>query len=168
MPVEGSRGRRSLAVLVGVATIAMGLASCGSSATGLEPATSAGKSELGLGSFQVASIGAPPGTISPVACVVGDHELFLGADLVDPASGLVVRLVIDPIEGPVLRIYDADAPFDRSVLFFREECTDFVMRLADTGTTVNNIVERSLELEVDCENEDGATIRGRAVAARCD
>ena len=42
------------------------------------------------------------------------------------------------------------------------------MSLAETGTTVNNIVERRLELEVDCENEDGATIRGSAAAARCD
>ena len=116
----------------------------------------------------MASIGAPPGTISPASCIAGDHDLFLGADLVDPDTGLVVRLVIDPLQGPVLRIYDGDAPFDRSVLFFRDECTVFTMSLAETGTTVNNIIERHLELEVDCENEDGATIRGSAAAARCD
>ena len=79
-----------------------------------------------------------------------------------------MRLVIAPLYGPALRIYDADAPFDRSVLFFRDECTTFEMELGETGATVNNIVERSLELQVDCENEDGATIRGSASVARCD
>ena len=54
------------------------------------------------------------------------------------------------------------------MLFFRDECTTFEMELGETGATVNNIVERSLELEVDCENEDGATIRGSASVARCD
>ncbi len=54
------------------------------------------------------------------------------------------------------------------MLFFRDECTTFGMELGETGTMVNNIVERRLELEVECENEDGATIRGSAAVARCD
>lgn len=160
------RGMR-WARLAGATAVAAALAGCLSSATGLETSTAAG-SDARLGSFDVASIGAPPGTISPASCGAGDHELFLGADLVDPDTRLVVRLVVDPIDGPVIRVYDADAPFDRSVVFFRDECTTFTMDLAETGTMVNNIVERRLELEIECENADGATIRGRASAARCD
>lgn len=167
--MAGRRRRRgwSLAVLAGTSALAACLAGCVSSATGLEPETAVAEAGERLGTFRVASIGAPPGTISPASCIAGDHDLFLGADLVDPDTGLVVRLVIDPLQGPVLRIYDGDAPFDRSVLFFRDECTVFTMSLAETGTTVNNIIERHLELEVDCENEDGATIRGSAAAAAC-
>lgn len=165
-----SRRRRGMrwAALAGSTFVASGLAGCLSSATGLEAATAAGDAGERLGSFEVASIGAPPGTIAPATCVVGDHELFLGADLVDPDSHLVVRLVIDPLDGPALRVYDADEPFDRSVLFFRDECTAFAIDLAETGSMVNNIVERRLELEVECENEDGATIRGSVTVARCD
>ena len=165
-----SRRRRGMrwAALAGSTVVASGLAGCLSSATGLEAATAAGDAGQRLGSFEVASIGAPPGTIAPVTCVVGDHELFLGADLVDPDTNLVVRLVVDPLDGPALRVYDADEPFDRSVLFFRDECTAFAMDLAETGSMVNNIVERRLELEVECENEDGATIRGSVTVARCD
>lgn len=159
---------RRLGRLVGVLSMSTLLAGCTTSATGLEPSTADGGSEAALGSFDVASIGAPPATIRPTACQAGDHELFLGADLVDPATGMVVRLVIDPLDGPALRVYDSDAPFDRTVLFFREECSQFDMTLGETGTIVNNIVERTLELEVDCENELGATIRGRARAASCD
>ena len=107
-------------------------------------------------------------TFAPAACIVGDHALFRGAALVDPESNLVARLVVDPSDGPALRVYDADEPFDRSVLFFRDECMVFTMELEETGTMVNNIVERRLELEVECENEDGATIRGSASVARCD
>jgi hypothetical protein len=121
-----------------------------------------------LGSFEVASLGAPHATISPSSCVSGEHDVFLGADLLDPGTHLVVRLVIDPLNGPALRVYDADEPFDRSVIFFRDECPIFDMTLERTGYMVNDIVIRSLDLEVECENEDGATIRGSATAGRCD
>lgn len=121
-----------------------------------------------LGRFEVASIGAPPGTIAPRTCLAGDHELFLGADLVDPESGLVVRLAIDPLYGPALRVFDEDEPFDRSVLFFREECTTFGMDFGETGASINGVTVRSLELDVDCENEEGAVIRGRATASSCE
>lgn len=159
------RGVRCAALASGI-VFASGLAGCLASAVGPAPATAAAGERLG--SFEVASVGAPPGTIRPSSCVVGDHELFLGADLVDPDTHLVVRLVIDPLAGPALRVYDTDEPFDRSVVFFRDECTAFGMDLAETGAMVNNIVERRLELEVDCENEDGATIRGSVTAADCD
>ncbi len=168
MESRGCRGGVRCAVLAGSVVFASGLSGCLAAATGLEPATPAGAPGGRLGSFEVGSIGAPPGTIAPATCVGGDHELFLGADLVDPDSNLVVRLVVDPLDGPALRVYDADEPFDRSVLFFREECTKFGMDLAETGSMVNNIVERRLELEVDCQNEDGATIRGNVTAALCD
>ncbi len=171
MGSSGRRGGMRCAVLaVGIVGTAA-LPGCFAAATGLAAATGAGGPDgpgERLGSFDVASIGAPPGTIAPTTCIVGDHDLFLGADLVDRDSNLVVRLVIDPLAGPAVRVYDADAPFDRSVLFFRDECTTFGMELAETGSMVNNIVERSLELEIECENEDGATIRGSASAARCD
>jgi hypothetical protein len=147
---------------------AAGLPGCSSSATGLAAPATAGDAARRLGSFQVASIGAPPGTIAPTACAAGDHERYLGAELVDADTNLIVRLVIDPLWGPALRVYDGDAPFDRSVLFFREECTTFEMALDETGSTVNGIVERSLALAVECENEDGAVIRGSASAASCD
>lgn len=168
------QGRGRFAVFAGSLVFACGLGGCFSAATGLAAATAAtaaGAADMAgprLGTFAVASLGAPPGTIAPATCIVGDHELFLGADLVDPDTQMVVRLVIDPLDGPAIRVYDADAPFDRSVVFFRDECTTFEMELAETGSMVNNIAGRRLELEVDCENEDGATIRGRASAAGCD
>ncbi len=168
------RGRTHLPAIVAIAavsTFAPALLGCFSTAPGLAAHSAgqgSGESQGALGSFEVASVGAPPGRIAPASCVAGDRELFLGADLVDPGTKLVVRLVIDPLDGPALRIYDADAPFDRSVLFFREDCATFELDLEPTGWIVNDIVVRRLELKVDCENETGATIRGSASAGRCD
>jgi len=155
------------AIAAGIA-LAPALLGCFSAAPSLQAADGSGDPSERLGTFDVASIGAPPGRIAPQTCVAGDHELFLGADLVDPATNLVVRLVVDPLDGPALRVYDSGAPFDRSVLFFRDECTTFEMHLEPTGWIVNDIVVRRLELKVECENEAGATIRGSAAAARCD
>ena len=164
----------AIAAIASVIALAPALLGCFSTAPGLaahsagSEASDSGKSGSALGSFEVASVGAPPGRIAPASCVAGDHELFLGADLVDPGTKLVVRLVIDPLDGPALRIYDADAPFDRSVLFLRDDCATFELDLEPTGWIVNDIVVRRLELKVDCENETGATIRGSASAGRCD
>ena len=160
-----------LALLALLALPTLPLLGCASSSNpGLDSSTAGGKADPDaprLGSFTVASIGAPPGTIEPTQCLAGDNELFLGVDLVDPATRLVVRLVIDPLAGPALRVFDSGARFDRSVLFFREECTIFSMDFGSTGWIVDDIIVRRIELEVECENEDGATIRGRVSAERC-
>jgi len=120
----------------------------------------------GIGRFEVSSAAVSRGVIVPTRCEAGDHENFLGGDLRDDSLGITVRLVVDPLYGPALRVYDTSAPFERAVLFFEEECERFEMRLDRAGFRVDNASVRDLELEVDCENEDGATIFGRA-AARC-
>lgn len=169
-----SWGRTHLPAIAAGVVFAPAVLGCFSSAPRLS-ATSAsrGSGDAGepggsLGAFDVASVGAPPGKVTPKSCVAGDHELFLGADLVDPGTKLVVRVVVDPLDGPALRVYDSATPFERSVLFFRDECTTFEMNLEPTGWIVNDIVVRRLQLNVECENEEGATIRGSAAAARCD
>jgi hypothetical protein len=170
-PLRARASLPLLALLASLGLLSLPLQGCASSSTpgpgeptaGVRPAPDAPR----LGSFTVASIGAPPGTIEPTQCLAGDNELFLGVDLVDPATALVVRLVIDPLAGPALRVFDSDARFDRSVLFFRDECTVFTMDFGSTGWIVDDIIVRRIELEVECENEDGATIRGRVLAERC-
>lgn len=120
-----------------------------------------------LGEFTVTSPGGARGTVTPTVCLAGDRELFLGADLLDERSGLVVRLVVDPLEGPILRVFDRAAPFERTVLLFREECTSFELSLEETGWTINDLPVRRLELAIDCESEEGAAIAGRASAEHC-
>lgn len=126
-----------------------------------------GVSGPALGEFTVTSPGGARGTVTPTVCLAGDRELFLGADLVDGSAGLIVRLVVDPLEGPILRVFDRAAPFERSVLFFREGCASFELSLEETGWTINDLPVRRLELAIDCESEEGAAIAGRAAAEHC-
>jgi len=174
MPRRMHRGRTHLLWIAAGVVLAPAILGCFSAAPGLAARSANGESGKAvkpggaLGAFEVAAVGAPPGRIAPTSCVAGDHELFLGADLVDPGTKLVVRLVIDPLDGPAVRVYDAGAPFERSVLFFRDECSAFTMHLEPTGWIINDIIVRRLELSVECENEAGATIRGSVSAARCD
>lgn len=140
----------------------------------VHPAAVAGEAGSGpgsasaLGQFAITSPGGASGTVAPTSCTSGDRELFLGVDLTDERSGLVVRLVVDPLDGPVVRVYDRDAPFDRTVLFFRDECETFESSLEETGWIVNDVRVRRVTLDLDCENEEGAAISGRAHADHCD
>ena len=142
------------------------VAGCAAS-SGLSAGGDEGPPAEGIGRFEVSSVAVSRGIIVPTRCDSGDTEQFLGGDLLDESLGLSVRLVVDPLYGPALRVYDTRAPFERSVLFFEEECEKFDMSLEPTGEEVNSVIVRDLELDVDCENEDGATIYGRA-AARCE
>lgn len=161
------RSLRRPGILVLVAPLL--LAGCFSAYPGSDVATSASGpgGATGVGHFEVASFGEPRGEIVPVRCESGDLEHYLGGDLIDEEQQIAVRLVVDPLYGPALRVYDLETPFEHSVLFYSEDCVRFDMTLAPTGWIVNDVQVRKLDLAVECENEDGATIAGE-VSARCD
>jgi hypothetical protein len=117
--------------------------------------------------FEVSTSGLARGVIAPTRCDAGDLSHFLGADLVDDRLGLAVRLVVDPLYGPALRVFDTNEPYERSVVFFEEECERFELDFESTGWIVNDVQVRDLSLDVDCMNADGATLAGTA-SGRCD
>jgi hypothetical protein len=164
--VSGSAhpGRPALLLWVAFALAATGCFSLRPPAAGGEE----GEAAASLGAFEVASAGGPRARIVPTACSSGDPSHFLGADLVDEGAQLVVRLVVDPLAGPAVRVFDLAAPFDRSVVYFREDCTTFTFSLEPTGWIINEVHVRRLDLELDCESEEGARIAGHASARACD
>ncbi len=153
--------------LLGLAFVLLFALGCFSTRPPAATGEGGGVSGPPLGEFTVTSPGGARGTVTPTACLAGDRELFLGADLVDERSGLVVRLVVDPLEGPILRVFDRAAPFERTVLLFREECESFELSFDETGWEINEIPVRRLELAIDCASEEGAAIAGRATAEHC-
>jgi hypothetical protein len=165
---ESRNGHHWLSPLVTL-LLAGGLAACASAHPGA--ATAAGEGESGddsvVAHFEISSSGLARGEITPTHCNAGDLSHFLGADLVDDGLGLAVRLVIDPLYGPALRVFDLNQPYERSVIFFEEECERFDLDFEPTGWMINEVEVRDLTLEVDCMNEDGATISG-AAHGRCD
>jgi len=120
-----------------------------------------------LGSFSVSSPLLGNATVAPTGCVSGDLQQFRGGDFSDPASGLVVRLVVDSLEGPAARVFDAADPFRKSVVLRRSECAVFHFSLEHTGLTINEVRDYRLSLELDCALADGTTVHGRASTTHC-
>ncbi len=138
-------------------------ASCFSSKpTAVNPESATGS----LGSIAVSSARLGDLTVSPTLCMSGARQYFLGGDFVDEKGGAVVRLVVDPISGPAVKVFSADAPFDKSVAFRRDECSVFHFSLDSTGWRINRIDDYRLTLNVDC-SRPGESVRGAVSATHC-
>jgi hypothetical protein len=120
-----------------------------------------------LGSFSLAGPTFGSRTLLPHGCSTGQRELFLGFDLRDEKAGTVVRLVVDPANGPVVRVFEAAAPFDKAVLFRRSECRVFQFSVDSTGWRINRIDQLQISLELDCELPSGDRIAGKARDPGC-
>lgn len=120
-----------------------------------------------LGSFAVASdrLGHP--AIVPTTCTAGDRQFFLGADFEDAKTGMIVRLVVDPLEGPAVRVFAGATPFGEAVIFRRSECRVFHFSLDATGWRIDHIQDYRLSLELDCSNPAGDSLVGKASATHC-
>jgi hypothetical protein len=151
---------RSLGSVLGVLVI---LSACVTSS----PRAASDRAAAPLGTFSLAGPTFGQQTLLPTRCSVGERQLFLGFDLQDEKSGLVARLVVDPITGPVVRVFKASAPFDSSVLFHRSECRAFHFSLDSTGWRINRIQQLGVSLELDCQLPSGDSIVGKALDGGC-
>lgn len=147
----------SLAVVLGLGTV--GCSVNGPTQTKLEQPTT-GSLDLGGPLF-----GAQ--TLSPTLCDSGQHELFLGADFSSPSSPLVTRLVVDPLNGPGVRVFDREARFTRALVFRQEHCATFHFSLGQKNWRLNDIDLLEVQLELDCVLPSGDTLRGKVQAATC-
>ena len=120
-----------------------------------------------LGSFTVSSPLLGDSRVAPTECAAGDRQLFLGGDFADPAAGLVVRLVVDPLEGPAARVFAAADPFRKNVVLRRSDCAVFHFSLEHTGLTINEVRDYRLSLELDCTLADSTSVRGSASTTHC-
>lgn len=98
-------------------------------------------------------------------CVSGQHEEFLGGDLVGPGP-LVVRLAVDPLTGPGLRVYDPQERYRRAIVIRQSECEVFHFSLA-RGGQINEIYVWRLSLDVDCTLPSGDHVRAEVTDAIC-
>ena len=120
-----------------------------------------------LGSFTVSSDRLGHLTVSPSSCTAGDRQFFLGGDFEDEKSGIVARLVVDPLEGPAVRVFATAAPFEKTAVFRSPECRVFHFSLDATGWRINRIRDYRLSLDLDCSNKEGDTLTGKVSAAHC-
>lgn len=119
-----------------------------------------------LGSLVLTSESLGHLTIEPTACVAGARQSFLGGDFEDQKSGMVIRLVVDPLDGPAVRAFASATPFDKSLVFRRSECRTFHFSLETTGWRINDIQDYRLSLDVDCARES-ESIQGKVSTTHC-
>jgi hypothetical protein len=120
-----------------------------------------------LGTLKITSARLGALSMFPSVCRAGAREFFLGADFEDPAAGTVLRLAVDPVSGPALRLFPKTAPFERNVLFRRSECRTFQFSLDATAWRVGTVQDYRVALEVDCTNTSGESITGSVAATHC-
>jgi hypothetical protein len=146
------------------AALALALAAAGCLSTGAVAGDGAAEP---LGLFEASFDGRQTVRLVPTRCDSGDPQLFLGVDLASEEVRAVVRLVVDPLVGPVARLFDADHPFERTAVFQRADCRRFELSLEETGWTINDVRVRKIELDLDCTLPEGARLSGRATAGHC-
>jgi hypothetical protein len=120
-----------------------------------------------LGSFTLSGPTLGQQALFPTACVTGERQFFLGFDLHDKKAGVVTRLVVDPVTGPIVRVFATSAPFDKTILFRRPDCRVFRFSLDLTGWRVDRSDQLNVSVELDCHLPSGEGIVGKAADSKC-
>ncbi len=105
--------------------------------------------------------------MKPSVCIAGQHFVFWGADLVEEKTGLTVRLVIDPLSGPavrVMRFNDLEAP---SFVVGRANCRKLKADVKRVGSMINGIDVVKVDLDLDCATTDGDSVVGKVSTDEC-
>ena len=105
----------------------------------------------------------------PDACLSGEHEQFFGFILRSDGSPVVLRAVIDPLDGPGLRVVGLEGrPAWSSGLVVRPDaCERLDLVVEPTGWRVNDIQDLSGTLDVRCTTADGASLEGSVEVRHC-
>ena len=106
-------------------------------------------------------------SLSPATCISGEHNVFLGADFLDPETKLVTRLAIEPLGGPGVRIFRAEEPFGAALLLRRSDCEVFHFSHDRSGWQLNDIYIARISLQLRCQLPSGDSVQGELAAAAC-
>ena len=96
--------------------------------------------------------------IAPTRCISGERFSFYGADLIDDSSGTTVRVVIDPLDGPRVRLMMRG----RDVVYDRKSCSTLAANLQPTGWRVNEYRDFAGDVNLECGD-----VRGRVEFDHC-
>jgi hypothetical protein len=119
------------------------------------------------GSIEAASLSVGSRQYQLDACSSGDLEYFLGVDLADQKGGGFVRVVIDPLEGPQLRIALRNGGAVERVLLRSEQCERLDAAVSPTGWEIDSVRDVSGYVEAQCRSGDGREIRLHARFSHC-
>ena len=112
------------------------------------------------------SIRAPQGepfSWKPDACLSGEHEQFFGFILGGAGSDVVLRAVLDPLDGPGLRLITPEG----TAVFRPHLCERLELDVAPTGWRVNDMQDLNGRLDVSCTTPDGGSVEGSVEVRHC-
>ena len=92
------------------------------------------------------------------ACSSGDLQYFLGVDLADQKGGALVRLVIDPIDGPRLAFVFREDGAGRRLVLRRDQCSQLEAAVRYTGWEINTIRDFTGFVDAECKSDEGQPI----------
>lgn len=101
----------------------------------------------------------------PDACRSGEHEQFFGFILGADGSPVVLRAVVDPLDGPGLRIVGLEGADGWVVR--PDMCDRLDLVVEPTGWRVNEFQDLSGTLDVSCTTADGASVEGSLEVRHC-
>ena len=143
------RRRDRLAVAFGLLVLPVALSGCGVSAALREAGAVANPSVVGELAFRDSE----RQTLvvwTPDSCRSGEAEQFHGFDLAASGSGIGLRAVLDPLDGPGLRITGLEGSPREGVVLRKDDCRTLDLRLSHTGWRVNDFLDVNGTLDVSC------------------
>ena len=108
------------------------------------------------------------GELKTNQCQSGERRSFLGIDAYDQNTKevLVLRLVVDPIYGPVVRLFK-DSDSGPSLVLRKSDCSTFDYQLEGPGNSVNFVNEMKFAIHLDCRGPKGDTVVGQVDLPAC-
>lgn len=104
---------------------------------------------------------------SPNKCYSGDRYYFYGVDLVNQPKDTILRVVVDPVGGTVLKVTREANGAAQQVLFERDSCHVIDGQIEKTGWRVNHVEDFSGTLKLDCTTNEGEHIQGNLQFEHC-
>ena len=101
------------------------------------------------------------------ACSSGDLQQFLGVDLVDRQGGAGVRVVIDPLDGPRVRIVYGTGQGRQRVDLTPARCRQLEADVRPTNWMVNDVRDVSGFVDAECAGDPGPAISLHARFSHC-
>ena len=154
--------RRLLPVLLTVA-----LAGCGTIQEARQVANPSVTGEIVIRTAPATPAGTEPVSWKPDACQTGELEQFFGFVLGASGSPVVLRAVLDPLDGPGLRITGLEGTPPYGLVVRPADCRTLDLSVQPTGWWVNELRDVSGTLDVSCTLDGGVSLEGSVQVSHC-
>ena len=100
-------------------------------------------------------------------CLSGDRDNFVGWDFSSSSNGSQLRVLVDPIKGPVGRWQSGPPDAPHTDVLGGKHCDSFSATVKPTVFKFNEVQDYAGHLELKCSLADGSTIEGGLAVDHC-